>query len=77
MVLVWLAAVAAAIAIAVGAPRADAFGWFAVAAAGCTVLALVLQLIVGRTDGYIARATASVAGALVVFVVATGVLAVL
>lgn len=75
VVLVWLAAVAAGVTAGILVPRGEAVGWLAVALAGCTVLALVLQLVVGRTEGYIARTAASVTGALVVLAVASGILA--
>jgi len=77
VVVVWLAAVAAGTLVGIVSPRADAFGWLAVALAGCTLLALALQLVVGRTAGYIARATASVTGALVVLAATSSILAVL
>lgn len=70
---VWVVAVLGA--VLVGALAGDRYlDWLAVVLAGCTLLAFVIQLAVSQRIGLVTRLMASVAGALAVLVVATGVL---
>lgn len=70
---VWLLALAGAIVVAVVAPR-DGLIWLPVVMAACVVVALIIQLPVGRREGLTGRLSAAVVGALVILVLATALL---
>ncbi len=61
----WIAALAAGIAIALVVPPELRPVWWAIALAGSLVLAFAIQLAGGRSKGFIERVAVSVAGALV------------
>ncbi len=66
VVAVWVVAALAAVAVGVFAPEADRAVWMPIALGACIVVAFVVQLVVGRSRGFIQRVAASVLGALFV-----------
>lgn len=64
IVLVWAVAVVVALVIGVLASPPTRVAWMPLGFAGCMVLAFVVQLSGGRSDGFIQRVAASVLGAL-------------
>ncbi|HWU46051.1 MAG TPA: hypothetical protein VN133_04765 [Humibacter sp.] len=73
IVVVWVAALVCAVLIGVYAPTYTP--WLAIAMAGCTLVALCIQLATRQKHGFIDRLAASVCGAFVVLAVAGGVFA--
>lgn len=65
VVLVWVVALLAAIAIAVFVPSQWQAHWFVLTLAGCLILAFAVQLAYGRSVGFIGRVGASALGALI------------
>ncbi|MBH0098382.1 hypothetical protein I6E68_04405 [Salinibacterium sp. NSLL150] len=49
--------------------------WLAIVLAACVILTFVIQLIIHRKEGFVARATASMVGALVIVAAATAIFA--
>ncbi len=74
---VWLLAIVGAILTGLLATPASALGWFGLTLAGCTLVTLGLQIATGTKEGYVKRVTLSIAGALVILVAATIVVALL
>jgi hypothetical protein len=74
IVVVWALAVLAAVLVGAFSPGTEAAAWLGISFAGCTIIALVVQLATRQKDGYIDRLAMSVTGALVVLAVATVVL---
>lgn len=70
---VWVAAVLGAIAVGVFA-LSGALTWIPVVMAGAVLLTFAIQLGLARKEGLVERIMASLGGALIVLVVATGVL---
>ena len=71
---VWLATLAAA--IVVGITAGDAYlTWLPVVLAGALLLTFAIQLVLSRKEQLVTRMIFSIGGALVILVVATGVLA--
>ncbi|MFT4231083.1 MAG: hypothetical protein QM602_12425 [Microbacterium sp.] len=64
VLVVWVAAFVVAVAIAVFVPVDWRMAWMTVGLGGCIVLAFVVQLWSGRSEGFIDRMALSVAGAL-------------
>ena len=73
---VWVAAVVAAIVIGLTA-REQYLTWLPIAFAGALILTFLIQLGIQRKEGFVQRVILSVAGAMVVLAVATGVFALL
>lgn len=73
---VWVAALLGAVVVGIVAPDATFFVWLPVVMAGSILLTFGIQLGLSRKEGLVSRIVASLAGALVILVVATGVLAV-
>lgn len=74
---VWVLAVLGAVAVAVFAPVASApLVWIPVVMAAAVLLTFTIQLSLARKEGLVERIVASLAGALVVLVVASGALTV-
>ncbi len=71
---VWIAALLGAIAVGVFA-LAGTLTWIPVVMAGAVLLTFAIQLSLARKEGLVERIIASLGGALVVLVIATGVLA--
>jgi hypothetical protein len=71
---VWVLAIVGAVVVAVVA-AGDALIWLPAVMAVCVVVALLIQLPLGRREGLVGRLGASMGGALVVLAVATLVLA--
>ena len=67
---VWVAALVGAVVVGFVAPDA-AFVWLPVVMAGSILLTFVIQLGLSRKEGLVSRIVASLAGALVILVVAT------
>ena len=70
---VWVAALAGAVAVGLLVPDA-ALVWIPVVMAGAVLLTFAIQLAVSRKEGLVSRMVASLAGALLILVVATLVL---
>ncbi|MBH0116265.1 hypothetical protein I6E52_05350 [Salinibacterium sp. NG253] len=51
--------------------------WLAIVLAACVILTFVIQLIIHRKEGFVARATASMVGALAIVAAATAIFAVI
>jgi len=73
---VWLATLAAAIAVGLGSGPAY-LTWLPVVLAGAVLLTFVIQLALQRKEQLVTRMIFSIGGALVILLVATGVLALL
>jgi len=72
---VWALAVLGAVAVAVFAPVASApLVWIPVVMAAAVLLTFTIQLSLARKEGLVERIVASLAGALIVLVVASGAL---
>lgn len=68
---VWLLAIGAVLVVAL-TPAKDAYLlWLSAACAATVIVALALQLATREPEGYVARATAAVGGALAVFAIGT------
>ena len=67
---VWVAALVGAVVVAVAAPG-SAFVWLPVVMAGAILLTFVIQLGLSRKEGLVSRIVASLAGALIILVLAT------
>ncbi|TDW29544.1 hypothetical protein [Cryobacterium psychrophilum] len=68
---VWVLAVIGATLTGLTAPPGETLAWVALTLAGCTLVTLSLQLATGQKEGYVARVTASIVGAVIVLSVAT------
>lgn len=66
IVAVWVTAALAAIAVGIFVPAAGRAVWLAIGLGGCLILAFVLQLVHGRSQGFTERVAASSIGALFV-----------
>ena len=53
------------------ATSASALGWIGLTLAGCTLVTLGLQIASGSKEGYVKRVTLSIAGSMVILMVAT------
>ena len=67
---VWVAALVGAIVVGIAAPG-SAFVWLPVVMAAAILLTFVIQLGLSRKEGLVSRIVASLAGALLILVVAT------
>ena len=67
---IWVLALAGAVVVAIVA-TADALIWIPVAMSACVVLALVIQIPVGRREGLVGRLSASIGGSFAILVLAT------
>lgn len=67
---VWVAALVGAVIVAIVVPE-SAFVWLPVVMAGAILLTFVIQLGLSRKEGLVSRIVASLAGALIILVVAT------
>jgi hypothetical protein len=72
---VWLLSLAGAVIIGVLAAPEKRITWLAISLAGAVVLTFVIQIIIQRKERFVARATASIVGALAVAVVETAIFA--
>jgi len=73
---VWLLSLVGTIIIG-AASRADMrITWLAITLAGAVILTFVIQLAIQRKEGFVARATASMVGALAVVAAATAIFAI-
>jgi len=63
---VWVAAAVVGLAIGLFVPAEWRAAWLVVGMGGCLILAFVVQLAYGRSQGYIQRVAISVLGALLV-----------
>ncbi|MGV8876872.1 MAG: hypothetical protein ACOH1K_05120 [Rhodoglobus sp.] len=73
VVAVWLLSLIGVIVIGVTADAEMRVTWLAIALAGAVVLTFVIQIAIQRKDGFVARATASMVGALAVVAIATAI----
>jgi MFS superfamily sulfate permease-like transporter len=71
---VWALALVAVVLVAVFDPEGY-LSWMPLALAGCVLLSLAIQLAISEKNGLVNRMAASLAGALVLLAVATGVFA--
>ncbi|TFB71959.1 hypothetical protein E3O06_11065 [Cryobacterium glaciale] len=72
---VWILAIVGAVLTAILATPASAIGWIGLTLAVCTLVTLGLQIATGSKEGYVKRVTMSIAGSLVILVVATVIVA--
>jgi hypothetical protein len=70
---VWAAALAAAVLIVILSSAFEDAAWLGISLGGCTVLSLCIQLATQEKRGFVRRLGASVTGAVIILVVATGV----
>ncbi len=73
---VWVLALVGAVLTAIFASDASAISWIGLTLAGCTLATLGLQIATRSKEGYVNRVTMSVAGAIVILVIATLIVAV-
>jgi hypothetical protein len=74
---VWLLSLAGAIIIGALAAPEMRVTWLAITLAGAIVLTFVIQIAIQRKERFVARATASIVGALAVVAAATAIFAVI
>lgn len=72
---VWLLSLVGVLIIASVAEPESRVTWLAIVLAACVILTFIVQLLIHRKDGFVARATASMVGALVVVAAATAIFA--
>ncbi|MEP6482387.1 MAG: hypothetical protein ABJA94_10320 [Rhodoglobus sp.] len=72
---VWLLSIASAIVIGIVVPQAQQLSWIAIALAIAVIVTFGIQLALQRTEGFVARAMASIGVSVVILAAATGVLA--
>lgn len=72
---VWVLSIAAAIVVGVLVTGPERLTWLAISLAGAVIATFAIQLATGRIEGYVARAMASIGGAVIVLAVATGIFA--
>jgi hypothetical protein len=72
---VWIFALVGVVLVALLADPGDYLDWLPIVLAGSVVLTFVIQLAVPRKTGFVARATLSVCGVVVLLALATAVLA--
>lgn len=71
IVTVWVLALIAGVAIVVFVPAALQAVWFALAMAGALILGFAVQLVYGRSTGFIRRVAASALGSLLILGIVT------
>ena len=76
IIVIWVAALLAAVAIGIFSKQPEYADWLALALAACTFLAMCVQLATQQKHGFVNRLAASVIGALGVLAIATIVLSV-
>ncbi|MEV8253283.1 hypothetical protein AB0O95_04870 [Rhodoglobus sp. NPDC076762] len=72
---VWALSLVGTVIIGVVAAPESRVTWLAIVLAACVIFTFVVQLLIHRKEGFVARATASMVGALVVVAVATAIFA--
>ncbi|TFC42798.1 hypothetical protein E3T26_07805 [Cryobacterium sp. TMT1-21] len=72
---VWAFAVVCAVLVGALSLPGQHLVWVGLSFAGCVIGTLCVQLATGRKDGYVDRVTRSLAGAVVVLAVASGIFA--
>jgi len=72
---VWLASLTGAIIIGIASVSDMRITWLGITLAGAVIMTFVIQLAIQRKEGFVARATASMVGALGVVVVASAIFA--
>ncbi|MBH0129758.1 hypothetical protein [Salinibacterium sp. NK8237] len=72
---VWALSLIGAVIIGVFEPSELRITWLAIVLAACVILTFVIQLIIHRKEGFVARATASMVGALFIVAAATAIFA--
>lgn len=75
IVVVWVLAVLSAVLIAVFSMQENRISWMSLGLAGCTIVTLAIQIAQGQKDGYVSRVIASISGAVVVYVIAIAIFA--
>jgi hypothetical protein len=71
---VWALVAAGAVLVGLLAPPADAIGWLPIVLALGMLIAFAAQLALGSVEGLVTRLAVTASGAIVVLLVATGVL---
>lgn len=74
---VWVAAVVLAVMVGIFVDPSLRFSWLALALAACALLTFGIQLGTTEKTGFIARVSASVAGALIILSIAAGIFSLL
>lgn len=72
---VWIAAVVGALLVGLLTVGTDYFTWLPIVLAACVIGTFVIQLALQRIEGFVFRVMTSIAGAVVILGLATGVLA--
>lgn len=72
---VWVAAVIGAIVVGAVVPRDGYYQWIAIVLAAVVILTFCIQLGVGRTEGFVSRAMASIGVSVLVLAAASGIVA--
>lgn len=75
IVVVWVLAVLSAVLIAVFSMEENRISWMSLGLAGCTIVTLAIQIAQGQKDGYVSRVISSISGAVVVYVIAIAIFA--
>ena len=70
---VWLLAIVGAVLTLIFSTDGSAINWISLTLAVCTLVTLCLQIATGSKEGYVKRVTMSVAGAIVILVVASAI----
>jgi hypothetical protein len=73
--MIWLVAVVSMVLTGVLVAPENRLVWTSLSLAGCTILTLAAQLSTGQKEGYVARVTQSLVGAVLVLAVATAIFA--
>jgi hypothetical protein len=73
--MIWLVAAVCAVLTGLLVAPENRLVWTSLSMAGCTILTLAAQLSTGQKEGYVARVTQSLAGAVLVLAAATGIFA--
>jgi len=72
---VWALSLVGTVIIGVVVAPESRVTWLAIVLAACVIFTFVVQLLIHRKEGFVARATASMVGALVVVAAATAIFA--
>jgi hypothetical protein len=73
--MIWLVAVVSMVLTGVLVAPENRLVWTSLSLAGCTILTLAAQLSTGQKEGYVARVTQSLVGAVLILAVATAIFA--
>lgn len=72
---IWFLALVGSVLVGIFAPDGREIGWLSIVLAILTILTFWVQLGIQRKEGFVQRATVSIAGALLILAAASGILA--